>query len=43
MAFEVTSALLVIAVVASVVLVRRPRVAAEEEAREADAELERAR
>jgi NADH-quinone oxidoreductase subunit J len=41
LAFEVTSALLVIAVVASVVLVRRPHAAADEEALEADAELER--
>jgi NADH-quinone oxidoreductase subunit J len=43
LAFEVTSALLVIAVVAAVVLVRRPHSAAEDEAFEADAELERAR
>jgi NADH-quinone oxidoreductase subunit J len=42
MAFEVTSALLVIAVVAAVVLVRRPHAAADDEARRADAELERA-
>ena len=42
LAFEVTSALLVIAVVASVVLVRRPHAAADDEARQADAELERA-
>jgi len=42
MPFEVTSALLVIAVVASVVLVRRPHAAASEEAADADAELERA-
>jgi NADH-quinone oxidoreductase subunit J len=42
MAFEVTSALLVIAVVASVVLVRRSYAAAEEEAQRAGAELERA-
>jgi NADH-quinone oxidoreductase subunit J len=42
MAFEVTSALLVIAVVAAVVLVRRGHAAAEEEAVQADAELERA-
>ena len=43
MAFEVTSALLVIAVVASVVLVRRPHAAADvDEESPADAELERA-
>jgi NADH-quinone oxidoreductase subunit J len=42
MAFEVTSALLVIAVVASVVLVRRPHAAADDEEARADAELERA-
>ncbi len=42
MAFEVTSALLVIAVVASVVLVRKPHAAAEDEAVDADEGLERA-
>jgi NADH-quinone oxidoreductase subunit J len=43
LAFEATSALLVIAVVASVVLVRRGRAGAEDDASEAAAELERAR
>jgi NADH-quinone oxidoreductase subunit J len=42
LAFEVTSALLVIAVVSAAVLVRRPHAAAEDRALEADAELERA-